>query len=531
MLNLEELTTEYPYTADGNRRWEPFTPWVDPLVAIGALGAVTERLRFFTNIYVLPMRNPFPVAKSVATASAFTGGRVSLGVGMGWCEEEFDLLDAQFRKRGARADEMLEVLEELWTGEWVEHHGEFYDFPRLEMTPAPPGEIPIYVGGLSDAALRRAARHDGWISDLISTEQAAEFRITIDRYREELGRTGDFSMIVSLNDAVTVDQFRAGPRTSASPTSSPCRGRTTAASSSRSTRRSTASSASPTTSWARSTADLRPPGPRRCRIRVRRLRMRRSLILVLMAGSLLVAACGTSGGDGAASSDGTSDATTTTAPPATVTSEDLEAILPMASDIGPDYTLEESSDDESDDEDEDDETSTTEGDEEDPTDKAFEEACPKAKELDLMDDEAEENDDEVSVEFSTPQDQGIEVALDPTPGEFDEATLDEVIEAFNDCGTVEYEDPDAGTISMTLAAEPLEGYRRLRRRRVAHGLDRAVRRPDRRRLPGLPVRGRRGGRHRDRVRRASTPTRSSPRPARPTSSPAWPPRWSPGSSP
>lgn len=208
VLNLEELTTDYPYTADGNRRWDPFTPWVDPMVAIGALGAVTEQLRFFTNIYVLPMRNPFPVAKAVATASAFTGGRVSLGIGMGWCEEEFDLLDAQFRKRGARADEMIDVLRALWTGGWVEHHGEFYDFPRLEMTPAPPAEVPIFVGGLSDAALRRAARNDGWISDLISTEQAAEFRTTIDGYREELGRTGDFSMIVSLNDAVTLDQFR-----------------------------------------------------------------------------------------------------------------------------------------------------------------------------------------------------------------------------------------------------------------------------------------------------------------------------------
>ena len=208
VLNLEELTTEYPYTEDGSRRWEPFTPWVDPMVAIGALGAVTERLRFFTNIYVLPMRNPVPVAKAVATASAFTGGRVSLGIGMGWCEEEFDLLDAQFRKRGARADEMIEVLAKLWSGEWVEHHGQFYDFPRLEMTPVPAGPVPILVGGLSDAALRRAARNDGWISDLISTDQAAEYRLSLDRYREELGRTGDFSMIVSLNDAITVDQFR-----------------------------------------------------------------------------------------------------------------------------------------------------------------------------------------------------------------------------------------------------------------------------------------------------------------------------------
>jgi probable F420-dependent oxidoreductase len=208
IVNLETLTTEYPYTDDGNRRWDPFTPWMDPMVAIGALSAVTERLRFFTNIYVLPMRNPFVVAKTVATASALSGGRVSLGVGMGWCEEEFELLDAPFRKRGARADEMLDLLEKLWAGGWVEHHGEFYDVPRLEMTPAPPQQVPIFVGGLSDAALRRAARHDGWISDLISTDEAADYRARIDADRDAHGRTGDFSMIVSLNDAITVDHFR-----------------------------------------------------------------------------------------------------------------------------------------------------------------------------------------------------------------------------------------------------------------------------------------------------------------------------------
>lgn len=208
VVNLETIRTPYPYTEDGSRRWEPFTPWLDPFVTIGALGAITEHLHFFTNIFVLPMRNPFPVAKAVATASALTGGRIGLGVGMGWCEDEFDLLEAPFARRGARADEMLVLLDELWSGGWVEHHGEFYDVPRMEMTPAPPGPVPIYVGGMSEIALKRAARHDGWISDLISTDQAADFRARIDAHREALGRTGDFSMIVSLNDAITVDQFR-----------------------------------------------------------------------------------------------------------------------------------------------------------------------------------------------------------------------------------------------------------------------------------------------------------------------------------
>lgn len=208
VVNLETLTTAYPYTEDGSRRWKPFTPWMDPMVTIGALGAVTERLRFFTNVYVLPMRDPLTVAKTVATASVLTGGRVSLGVGMGWCEEEFDLIGQPFRRRGARADEMLELLAKVWSGAWTEHQGEFYDIPRLEMTPAPPAQVPIYVGGLSEAALRRAARHDGWVSDLMSTQDAVATRARLDDLRAEAGTTNDFSMIVSLNDAFTADQFR-----------------------------------------------------------------------------------------------------------------------------------------------------------------------------------------------------------------------------------------------------------------------------------------------------------------------------------
>lgn len=209
VVNLAELRTPYPYTDDGSRRWKPFTPWVDPWVTIGALGAVTERLRFFTNIYVLPMRDPFTVAKAIATASALTGGRVALGAGMGWCEEEFDLLGEPFRRRGRRADEMLDLLARLWTGEWVEHCGEFYEVPRLEMNPAPPAPVPIYVGGMSEPALRRAARHDGWISDLISTDAAAGYRQSIEDERERLGRTDvEFTMVCSLDDAWTIDDYR-----------------------------------------------------------------------------------------------------------------------------------------------------------------------------------------------------------------------------------------------------------------------------------------------------------------------------------
>lgn len=209
VVNLETLRSPYPYTKDGSRRWATFTPWLDPWVAIAAMAAVTERLRFLTNVYVLPLRNPFLVAKAVGTAAALSGNRVALGIGMGWCEEEFDLMGQPFHNRGRRADEMLDVLADLWSGRMVEHHGAHYDFDPLEMNPALSAAVPIYVGGTSDAALRRAARHDGWISDLVSTDELAGFRRRIDAHRVALGREDEaFAMIGSANDAIDVDGYK-----------------------------------------------------------------------------------------------------------------------------------------------------------------------------------------------------------------------------------------------------------------------------------------------------------------------------------
>jgi len=210
VVNLETLATPYPYTDDGERRWAPMTPWLDPWITAGALGAITERLRFSTNVYVLPLRDPFTVAKALATASVLTGGRIALGAGMGWCREEFDLLGQPFERRGARADEMLALIGRLLTGDWTDLDGDFHQVPRLEMNPPAAAPVPVYIGGLSPVALRRAARHDGWISDLISTEAARAYRLTLDEERERLGRADeDFSLFASLNDAVTVEQFRA----------------------------------------------------------------------------------------------------------------------------------------------------------------------------------------------------------------------------------------------------------------------------------------------------------------------------------
>ena len=210
VVHPEQIRTPYPYTEDGTPRWPPFTDWPDPWVTIGAMAAVTERIRFFTSVYVLPMRSPFLVAKTVGTASVLSGGRVSLGVGAGWMRDEFELMEQAFERRGRRMDEMLEVLDRLWSGGMVEHHGEFYDFDRLEMSPVPPARIPIYVGGFSPPAQRRAAtRADGWISDLHTTAELAEMIPGVLAMRAASDRASDpFDVLVTCSDAWDVDGYR-----------------------------------------------------------------------------------------------------------------------------------------------------------------------------------------------------------------------------------------------------------------------------------------------------------------------------------
>lgn len=207
VVDLAELDTPYPYEADGSRRWDPDCPWPDPWVLIGALGAVTTRLRFFTSIYVAAMRSPYQVAKSVGTAAVLTGGRVSLGVGVGWCREEFELLGQDFASRGRRTDEALELLTDLWSPGWTERDGEHYPTPRLTMEPTPPDPVPILVGGLSDVALRRAARYDGWVGDVCTIDEAAAVARRLQDLRAEAGRAGPFEVIPALTDAIVPDDF------------------------------------------------------------------------------------------------------------------------------------------------------------------------------------------------------------------------------------------------------------------------------------------------------------------------------------
>jgi len=207
VVNLETLATPYPYTDDGERRWQPFTDWPDPWVLVGALAQATERLKFLTTVYIPAMRDPYSAAKAIGTAAYLAEGRVELGIGVGWCEEEFTLMGQQFAKRGKRTDEMIELMRALWQPGWTEFDGEFYQTPRLEMTPTPP-PIPIYSGGLSDIALRRAAGLDGWIGDLITLDQAIERveKVRVLRAEKGLGMDG-YTVVTPLADAFTAEHY------------------------------------------------------------------------------------------------------------------------------------------------------------------------------------------------------------------------------------------------------------------------------------------------------------------------------------
>ena len=147
----------------------------EPLVTIGHLSAVTERLRFGTSVLVAPLRNPFVLAKQVATLHELSGGRVILGLGVGWSAEEFEAVGADLSRRGAVTDDVLALLRHLFGGGQAPYRGRRFSYEQGVFAPVPAEQPPIMIGGNSDAALRRAARYgDIWQGLPASPEQFAE---------------------------------------------------------------------------------------------------------------------------------------------------------------------------------------------------------------------------------------------------------------------------------------------------------------------------------------------------------------------
>ena len=155
----DAIDSAYPYTPDGKIPAEPETPIPDPLIWLAFAAAAAPTLRLGTCILIVPQRNPLILAKELATLDQLSGGRVELGLGVGWMKEEFDALGVPWEKRGARNDEYIDAMRALWAGPHAEYHGEFVDFPPVTCSPRPVnGSIPVIVGGDTEAALNRAVR-------------------------------------------------------------------------------------------------------------------------------------------------------------------------------------------------------------------------------------------------------------------------------------------------------------------------------------------------------------------------------------
>jgi probable F420-dependent oxidoreductase len=203
------LTSRYPYSPDGAPPFTPATEHPEPWAAICAMAQATTRLWFSTAVYLSPLRHPLHVAKSVATASVFSQGRVALGIGVGWVREEFEVLGRSFAARGAQLEEGVEVMRKVWGGGMVDHHGRHFAFPELAMEPAPVAPVPIWIGGRSEVALRRAARYDGWIGSGDTPESAAEALAKLRAYREAAGRLAEpFEAIVAVAGGPDRDLYR-----------------------------------------------------------------------------------------------------------------------------------------------------------------------------------------------------------------------------------------------------------------------------------------------------------------------------------
>lgn len=191
---FDDYESQYPYSPDGRFPGGGDTGLLEPLTALTYLAAVTDRIRLGTGICLVPQRNPVYTAKQVVDLDNLSGGRVDFGIGIGWLAEEFEVLGVPFERRGARTDEYLQVMRTLWCDETSEFHGDLYDLPACRMYPKPvqSPHPPVHVGGESDAALRRVARHgQGWYSFNRLPDQLPEALDRLDAALDAEGRTRD----------------------------------------------------------------------------------------------------------------------------------------------------------------------------------------------------------------------------------------------------------------------------------------------------------------------------------------------------
>lgn len=183
----------YPYSPSGKMPGPEDSDIPDPLIWLSFVASATSTIRLGTGILILPQRNPITLAKEVATLDRLSGGRVELGIGVGWLEEEFDAIGVPFADRGKRTDDHIAALRALWTQPEASHQSEYSSFSRAISRPQPTqANIPIVVGGHSKAAARRAGRlGDGFFPGKGGHEELAELIGIMRATATEHGRDPD----------------------------------------------------------------------------------------------------------------------------------------------------------------------------------------------------------------------------------------------------------------------------------------------------------------------------------------------------
>src|SRR5574341_697016 len=192
------ITSRYPYSPTGEFPLARTANFLEPLVALGLVAGVTERIRLGTTVLVLPHRHPVLAAKMLATLDHLAPGRVILGAGVGWMREEIEILGVPYERRGAWSDEAIRIMRKCWAGERVEWKGEFFTFPAFAAVPRPAnGTIPVWIGGHTPRALRRVAElGDGWHAAFAS---AAEMQKGIAALTEACKRAGRDAASLTLS--------------------------------------------------------------------------------------------------------------------------------------------------------------------------------------------------------------------------------------------------------------------------------------------------------------------------------------------
>jgi len=201
--------TTYSYTDDGGREFLENKAFVESFVLATALLTATTTLQVTSNVIKLPVRPPLYSAKLACSVAALSGNRFNLGVGLSVWPEDYAAMGVDYQKRGKRFDECIAIVRGLSTGGYFEYHGEFYDLPSVKLNPVPTEPLPILIGGHSDAALKRAARNDGFMYAGGGSDQLRPMLAKIADHRRDFGNTGQpFRVFATEMGEITLDAVR-----------------------------------------------------------------------------------------------------------------------------------------------------------------------------------------------------------------------------------------------------------------------------------------------------------------------------------